>query len=174
MKGCASTCSSGRGGCRWAFSRHGFWPELAAVGLPIWLHLLKKHRSTPQPFSSLMFFEQHIQSSIKHKRLRYLVLFALRTALVALLALAFAKPYIHRSALPVSRAGEVTADRGGQFAEHEGGRPAGARQADGEIGHRRAWGPGQRAQVMAFGSRLQAMSELTDDHARPERRRGRH
>ena len=25
-------------------------------------------------------------------------------------------------------------------------------------------GPGQRAQVMAFGSRLQAMTELTDDH----------
>ena len=85
-----------------------FLAGAAAVGLPIWLHLLKKHRSTPLPFASLMFFEQHIQSSIKHKRLRYLVLFVLRTALVALIALAFAKPYIHQKALPASRAGEVS------------------------------------------------------------------
>ena len=26
-----------------------------AVGLPIWLHLLKKHKATPLPFSSLDF-----------------------------------------------------------------------------------------------------------------------
>ena len=58
-----------------------------AVGLPIWLHLLKKHKTTPLPFSSLMFFERRIQSSIKHRRLRYLVLLALRMALVVLIAL---------------------------------------------------------------------------------------
>ena len=73
-----------------------FLAGVAAVGLPVWLHLLKKHRSTPLPFSSLMFFERRTQSSIKHRRLRYLVLFALRTALVALLALAFASPYFNR------------------------------------------------------------------------------
>ena len=89
-----------------------FLAGVAAVGLPIWLHLLRKHRSTPQPFSSLMFFEQHTQSSIKHKRLRYLVLFALRTALVALLALAFAKPYVHHSACPKPRR-RGDRDRGG-------------------------------------------------------------
>src|ERR1039457_6604274 len=53
----------------------------AAVGLPVWLHLLRKHKTTPLPFSSLMFFEKRTQSSIKHKRLRYLVLFAARTLL---------------------------------------------------------------------------------------------
>jgi len=63
-----------------------FLAGLAAVGLPIWLHLLKQHKTTPLPFSSLMFFERRTQSSIKHRRLRYLLLFALRTALVALLA----------------------------------------------------------------------------------------
>ena len=71
------------------------WFLAGAVGicLPVWLHLLKKHKTTPLPFSSLMFFERRIQSSIKHRRLRYLVLFALRAALVLLLALAFAHPY---------------------------------------------------------------------------------
>jgi hypothetical protein len=140
-----------------------FLAGVAAVGLPVWLHLLKKHRSTPQPFPSLMFFEQHIQSSIKHKRLRYLVLLALRTALFLLLALAFAKPYVHRGVLPVSRAGEVkliTVDN--SLSMRTGGRLEQAKQmAKSAVGR---LGPGQRAQVMAFGSRLQAMSELTDDH----------
>src|SRR5208282_1052319 len=65
-----------------------------AVGLPVWLHLLKQHRSTPLPFSSLMFWEQRTQSSIKHRRLKYLLLLALRVALLILLALAFANPFV--------------------------------------------------------------------------------
>src|ERR1035438_8058702 len=64
---------------------------LAAVGLPVWLHLLKKHKTTPLPFASLMFFERRTQSSIKHRRLQYLLLLALRTLVLALLALAFAR-----------------------------------------------------------------------------------
>src|SRR5581483_1298505 len=84
-----------------------FLAGIAAVGLPVWLHLLRKHRTTPLPFSSLMFFEKRTQSSIKHRRLRYLLLFALRTALIVLLVLAFAHPYTRRALLPVNRTGEV-------------------------------------------------------------------
>src|SRR5277367_6956765 len=69
-----------------------------AVGLPVWLHLLRKHRSQPLPFSSLMFFEQRTQSSIKHRRLRYLLLLSLRIALLILLALTFANPFVSRTA----------------------------------------------------------------------------
>src|SRR5580698_9891621 len=67
---------------------------LAAVTLPLWLHLLRKHKTTPLPFSSLMFFERRTQSSIKHRKLQYLLLLALRAAVVALLAIAFARPFI--------------------------------------------------------------------------------
>ena len=42
-----------------------FLAGAAAVGLPVWLHLLRKHKTTPLPFSSLMFFEKRTQSSIK-------------------------------------------------------------------------------------------------------------
>ncbi len=69
----------------------------AAVALPLWLHLLRQYKRTPQPFSSLMFFERRVQSSVKHRRLRYLVLLALRMALLVLLALAFASPFINRT-----------------------------------------------------------------------------
>ena len=65
-----------------------FLTGLAAVSLPVWIHLLRKYRSTPLPFSSLMFFERRTQSSIKHKRLRYITLLALRIALLILMALA--------------------------------------------------------------------------------------
>src|SRR5260370_20335508 len=42
-----------------------------------------------------MFFEKRTQSSIKHRRLKYLLLFALRVALLILLTLAFANPFVH-------------------------------------------------------------------------------
>jgi Aerotolerance regulator N-terminal/von Willebrand factor type A domain len=74
-----------------------------AVGLPVWLHLLRQHKTTPLPFSSLMFFEKRTQSSIKHRRLKYLLLFALRVALLILLALAFANPFVNTS--PAAAAG---------------------------------------------------------------------
>ncbi len=60
----------------------------------MWLHLLRKHKTTPLRFSSLMFFETREQSSVKHRRLDYLLLFVLRSLLLALLVLAFASPYI--------------------------------------------------------------------------------
>ena len=75
-----------------------FLAGLAAIGLPFWIHLLRQYRSTPHPFSSLMFFERRTQSSIKHRRLRYLLLLSLRVALLLLLALAFANPFVTRSA----------------------------------------------------------------------------
>src|SRR5512133_1520830 len=79
-----------------------------AVGLPVWLHLLRKHKTTPLPFGSLMFFEKRTQSSIKHRRLRYLLLFAARALLLLVLVLAFAHPYMRRQVLGGSRANEVT------------------------------------------------------------------
>ena len=79
-----------------------FLAGAVAVGLPVWLHLLRKHKTTPLPFSSLMFFERRTQSSIKHRRLRYLLLFALRALLILLLVLAFAHPYIQQRVLPRS------------------------------------------------------------------------
>src|SRR6516225_1056293 len=75
-----------------------FLAGAVAVGLPIYLHLLRRHRANPRPFTSLMFFERRTQSSIKHRRLRYLLLLSLRLALLLLLALAFANPFIKRQA----------------------------------------------------------------------------
>ena len=48
---------------------------LAALGVPVFVHLLRRHTTTPRPVSSLMFFERGTQSSTRHRRLRYLLLF---------------------------------------------------------------------------------------------------
>jgi len=74
-----------------------FLGGLAALGVPVFIHLLRRHKATPRPVSSLMFFERGTQSSTRHRRLRYLVLFALRCALVLLVVLAFTNPYIWKA-----------------------------------------------------------------------------
>src|SRR5215471_14260757 len=74
-----------------------FLAGLAGIGIPVYIHLLRRHTATPRPVSSLMFFERGIQSSTKHRRLRYLFLFSLRAALVSLLVLAFANPFLRRA-----------------------------------------------------------------------------
>src|SRR6516225_6885761 len=75
-----------------------FLGGLAALGIPVFVHLLRKHVTIPRPVSSLMFFERGTQSSTRHRKLRHLLLFALRFALVLLVVLAFANPFIRRAA----------------------------------------------------------------------------
>ena len=81
-----------------------FLAGIAAVAVPFYVHLLRRHTTIPHPFSSLMFFERRTQSSIKHRRLRYLLLLSLRTLLFLLLVLAFANPFINRTAANMNRA----------------------------------------------------------------------
>src|SRR4051794_17946939 len=79
-----------------------FLAGLVALGLPVYLHLLRRHKVEPKPFSSLMFFERRTQSSVKHRRLRFYTLLALRLAMLALLAFLFAQPFLYR---PATRGG---------------------------------------------------------------------
>jgi len=141
-----------------------FLAGVAAIGLPVWLHLLRKHKSTPLPFSSLMFFEQHTQSSIKHRRLRYLLLFALRALLILLMVLAFAHPYTQQRIQALQRSNEVTVLAiDNSLSMRAGNRLDEAkRQAKSLIASLRS---GERAQVLALGQRVQVMSEVTEDHA---------
>src|SRR5579864_6426080 len=122
-----------------------------AVGLPIYLHLLKKHRSTPLPFSSLMFFERRTQSSIKHRRLQYLLLLTLRSLLLILLALAFADPFI-RTNKPQAIQGRkmMVAAIDDSFSMRQGDRLQ--RAKDQAISALRGLHADDRAQVIAFGA----------------------
>lgn len=135
-----------------------------AVGLPIWLHLLRQHKSVPLPFSSLMFFEQRTQSSIKHRRLRYLLLFALRVALILLLALAFANPFVNTNAGTISGNDKmVVLAVDNSFSMRQGDRLARAKgEASSAVSSVR---PSDRAQVLTFNSGVAMMNEPTSDAA---------
>ena len=65
---------------------------LLGIGLPLWLHRFARDTRTKEPFASLMLLEpSRIHRSREHT-LRYLILLALRIALLALIVLAFAQP----------------------------------------------------------------------------------
>ena len=73
-----------------------------AVALPLWLHLMSRRNPVRMPFSSLMFFRKRTETTIRERRLRYLLLLAFRLALLLLLALAFAKPVWERPPAVIS------------------------------------------------------------------------
>ena len=80
----------------------------AAIALPIWLHRLQTQSSDRQPFGSAMLLETTEQRVHVQKTLKYLLLLALRIALLALLAFAFAKPFIERPPTAVAASGAGT------------------------------------------------------------------
>ncbi len=67
-----------------------------AIALPIWLHRLQTQSSDRQPFSSAMLLETTEERVHLQKKLKYLVLLALRIAMLLLIAAAFAKPFLER------------------------------------------------------------------------------
>jgi hypothetical protein len=131
---------------------------IAAVGLPVWLHLLRKHKTTPLPFSSLMFFERRTQSSIKHRRLQYLLLLALRTAVIALLAFAFARPFLQSRLAALAGGPKLTVLAiDNSFSMRDGDRLARAkREAAGVASKLRDQ---DKLQVLAFGSQVHVMGD---------------
>src|SRR6266853_4387671 len=140
-----------------------FLAGIAAVGLPIWLHLLKRHKTDPKLFPSLMFFEYREVSSMKHRRLEHLLLFALRAAMLILLALLFASPFIRRSnAAPDGKKITVVAiDR--SFSMRTADRFA--RAKDEALKVLANLKPGDQAQVIALGGNVQALTQVITDPA---------
>ena len=73
---------------------------LAALAVPVLVHLTHRERKTVLRFPSLMFLERIPYQAVRRQRIRNLLLFALRCAAVTLLVLAFARPFLaRRSAL---------------------------------------------------------------------------
>jgi len=135
----------------------------AAVGLPVYLHLLRRHTTTPRPFSSLRFFERRTQSSVRHRRLRYLLLLSLRALLVILLALAFANPYLKRNSAAASSDRILLLVIDNSLSMRAGSRLADAKQqALAVLSSRR---PSDRAQVAALGSQLHVLTQPISDTA---------
>jgi hypothetical protein len=67
---------------------------LGALAVPVLIHLLLRQRRRRLRFSTLRFFDRQDEQSSQRRRLRNFLLLAMRMLLVALLVLAFARPYL--------------------------------------------------------------------------------
>ncbi len=140
-----------------------FLAGAVAVGLPIWLHLLKRHKTDPKLFPSLMFFEYRETSSVKHRRLDHILLFVLRTLMILLLALLFASPFIRRSAAASDgkKLTVVAIDR--SFSMRDGDRLARAKDQALQVLNNLK--PGDQAQVIALAGQVQSLTQVVNDPA---------
>jgi len=73
-----------------------FFVGLLAIGLPLWLHRLSAENPNRQRFSSAMFLEAGEPRRVLAKTLQYLLLLALRIAVIAALVFAFVQPALWR------------------------------------------------------------------------------
>src|SRR5450432_1167582 len=139
-----------------------FLAALAGLALPLYLHLLKRQTVKPTPVSSLMFWESRVQSSTRHRRLRYFLLLSLRLLVLLLLILAFANPFINRNAAALSSSRLVLLVVDNSFSMRAGTRLADAKAAAMNV----LSGKGAaRAQVAAFGSQLRLMTQPIEDQS---------
>jgi hypothetical protein len=138
-----------------------FLAGAVAIGLPFWIHLLRQYRSTPHPFSSLMFFERRTQSSIKHRRLRYLLLLSLRVALLLLIALAFANPFVSRTGGAAGGSKMLVIAVDNSFSMRFDNHLARAKQAAMNAVSRLNFG--ERGQVLAVGSRVHFLTQPVEE-----------
>jgi hypothetical protein len=137
-----------------------FLAGLATLGVPIFVHLLRRHKSTPRPVSSLMFFERGTQSSTRYRRLSHLLLFALRFALMLLVVLAFANPYVRRAAADAN-GGLLLIVLDNSFSMRAGTRFSDAKQQ--ALALLAAKPNPQKAQVMVLGGKLDVLTQAIAD-----------
>jgi len=139
-----------------------FLAALAGLGLPVYLHLLKRQTSKPKQVSSLMLYESRTQASTRHRSLRYFLLLSLRLLMLLLLIVAFANPFVNRNAASFASNRLVLLVIDNSFSMRAGTRLNDAKEAAmGVLAGKDA----AHGQVAAFGSQLQFMTQAIEDQA---------
>src|SRR5687767_6550608 len=77
-----------------------FLAGLAAVAIPVWLHLVRQHRAPIVHFPAVHRIKSSPVEQRSMRRLRDILLLLLRAAAIALLAIAFARPFFVQAASP--------------------------------------------------------------------------
>ncbi|MCU0635209.1 MAG: BatA domain-containing protein [Gemmatimonadaceae bacterium] len=139
---------------------------LAAIAVPLLVHLVHRERRDAVPFPSLMFLERTPARVTDRRTVRHPWLFALRALVIAALALAFARPVLgRRAALSPGelRRREVVVLLDRSASMRLGGRWARARIAvDSVIGGMQR---GDRVTIIAFDRLAQEVVSSTEGDA---------
>jgi len=72
---------------------------LGALAVPVFVHLIQRERKRVVEFPSLMFLRRIPYQSVRRRRLRDVLLLMMRLAALAMIVLAFARPFFRRDAL---------------------------------------------------------------------------
>ncbi|HEY4101923.1 MAG TPA: BatA domain-containing protein [Gemmatimonadales bacterium] len=138
---------------------------LAAVAVPLILHLRRREREKPMRFPSLMFLQRVTISTARRRRITDIPLLLLRCAIVALAVLAFARPVFRPrpDAKPArgTRRIVVLIDRSMSMSHLAVWRAA----EDSARALINALSPGDRVAVVAFDDEASVEQPLTLDHA---------
>lgn len=152
------------------FLAPAFIAGLAALAIPVLIHLIHRERKTVVAFPSLMFLHKIPYQSVRRQKLRHLLLLALRLAALVLLVAAFARPFVHRAipagpALAGARERIILLDQSYSmgYGDHWKRATTAAHAAVADLG------AGDRATVVLFARDPVAVSEPTGDHARLDR-----
>lgn len=140
-----------------------FLAGIAAIGLPVYLHLLQQHKVDPLKFPSLQFFERRTETSVRQRRLKYKLLFALRALMLLLLALLFANPFIKRHFAGAGESQHVLLFIDNSFSMRADNALERAKQdAAAEVGR---LGANDTAQVVALTASANLLNQPTNDKA---------
>src|SRR5580692_10453965 len=75
-----------------------FFLGLGAIAAPILVHLIQRERKHVIAFPSLMFVRRIPYQSVRRRRIRHWFLLLMRAAAIALIVLAFARPFLPKRA----------------------------------------------------------------------------
>lgn len=149
-----------------AFLAPVFLAGLAALAIPVLIHLSSRPRKRVVEFPSLMFLEQVEYQDASKRRLRHILLFILRCLALIFLAGAFARPFLDRTDAPATapdggREVVVLLDRSESMAA--GDRMARAREAVASVAE--GLTRGDRATLVVFDHGAAAVNRATDQGA---------
>jgi hypothetical protein len=82
-----------------------FLVGLVGLAVPVFLHLIQRERKQVVQFPSLMFLRRIPYQSVQRRRIRHLLLLALRLAALALIVFAFGRPFFRGSDPAMAAAG---------------------------------------------------------------------
>src|ERR1051326_5746420 len=79
-----------------------FFVGLAAIAVPVLIHLIQRERKEVIHFPSLMFIRKIPYQSVQRRKIHNWLLLLLRSAAIALIVLAFARPFFTQDPTKVS------------------------------------------------------------------------
>jgi hypothetical protein len=82
-----------------------FLVGLAGIAIPVIIHLIQKERKNVVAFPSLMFLRRIPYQSVNRRKIRNWPLLLVRLAALALIVLAFARPFVNQDAFTAAAAG---------------------------------------------------------------------